>query len=229
MSKTTNYKYILIDLDDTLLDFKKAEKFAFDQLLKYFKIKNSKLYFKKYHLINLKLWSDFEKGKVTKEALAIMRFKHTFKDIKPELDYHLMNQVFLSYIALASFPVEGSYELLKYLKKKYKVYVISNGIAYLQLQRLNHSRIMDHIDGFVFSEEANYPKPDLAYFKYFFKKYKLNFKQSDFVIIGDSVSSDIQSAYNLKIDSIWYNPQRNKSKLKPTYQVGKLLEITKLL
>jgi len=228
MKISIKYKYILIDLDDTLLDFKKAEQFAFKQLLKFNDLDDFELYFNLYQKINLKLWSDFEKGLITKEKLAVQRFALTFSK-HSKLNYQMMNEQFMMFISTASFPIDGSYELLKYLRKKYKVYVVSNGIKNLQILRLNHSRMMDLIDGYVFSEETSAPKPHLAYFDFLFKKYKLNFNYKDFIIIGDSLSSDIQGALNLGIDSIWFNPKLEKIDSKSTYTVSKLEEIIKIL
>ena len=229
MKKHTKYKYVLIDLDDTLLDFKKAENFAFKKLLEFFEIEGYNKHLSIYQKVNHQLWTDFEKGKVKKEVLANLRFELTFKPLNPRLDFKLMNQVFMSFIAQASYQIEGSYELLKHLKSKYKIYIVSNGIKDLQLQRLNHSRIMDYVDGFVFSEETLKPKPHLTYFDYFFKKYNLKFNPDEYILIGDSISSDLQAANNLKIDSIWFNPNLTKTSFKPTYQVSSLVEIMSIL
>jgi YjjG family noncanonical pyrimidine nucleotidase len=228
MKLSKKYTTILIDLDDTLLDFKKAEQFAFKQLLKINGLDNFEAYFDQYQSINLKLWSDFEKGLITKEKLAVQRFALTFSK-HTKLNYQMMNEQFMMFISTASFPIEGSYELLKYLRKKYKVYIVSNGIKNLQILRLNHSRMMELIDGYVFSEETIKPKPHLAYFDFLFKKYKLKFSKKDFIIIGDSLSSDIQGAINLGIDSIWFNPKLEKLDTKSTYTVSKLEAITKIL
>jgi YjjG family noncanonical pyrimidine nucleotidase len=228
MKISKKYKYILIDLDDTLLDFKKAEQFAFRQLLKINGIKNYERYFNLYHNINLKLWGDFEKGLISKEKLAVERFALTFTK-HSKLNYQTMNEQFMMFISTASFPIEGSYELLKYLKNKYKVFVVSNGIKNLQILRLNHSRMMELVDGYVFSEETSAPKPHLAYFDFLFKKYKLKFNDKDYIIIGDSLTSDIQGALNLGIDSIWFNPKLEKLNSKSTYTVANLEEIIKIL
>jgi YjjG family noncanonical pyrimidine nucleotidase len=228
MKISKKYTTILIDLDDTLLDFKKAEQFAFRQLLKLNGLDNYDHYFNLYHRINLNLWADFEKGLITKDKLAVQRFAQTFSN-HPRLDFQMLNEQFMMFIATASFPIEGSYELLKYLRKKYKVYIVSNGIKNLQILRLNHSRMMQLIDGYVFSEETSAPKPHLAYFDFLFKKYQLKFNENDFIIIGDSLSSDVQGAINLGIDSIWFNPKLEKLDSKSTYTVGKLEEILKIL
>jgi 2-haloacid dehalogenase len=228
MKISKKYTTILIDLDDTLLDFKKAEQFAFKQLLKLNGLDNYDHYFNLYHNINLQLWADFEKGLITKENLAVQRFAQTFSN-HTQLNFQMLNEQFMMFISTASFPIDGSYELLKYLRKKYKVYIVSNGIKNLQILRLNHSRMMELIDGYVFSEETSAPKPHLAYFDFLFNKYQLTFNEKDFIIIGDSLSSDIQGALNLGIDSIWFNPKLDNLKSKSTYTVSKLEEILKIL
>jgi 2-haloacid dehalogenase len=228
MLKQKKYEYILLDLDDTLLDFKRAEVFAFSQLLAYLKLDDQSI-LNKYHAINNHLWHQFELGQIKKEVLATLRFKLAFENISSNRDYEMMNQIFLSYIALASYAIDGCYELLKYLKPRYKVYIISNGIKQLQLQRLNLSRIMEYIDGFVFSEETLKPKPDLSYFEHLFNKYDLPRDPQKYLIIGDSESSDIMAATNLKIDSIYFNPKQLSPNIKPTYQVQSLLDIIDIL
>jgi 2-haloacid dehalogenase len=229
MKTNKKYKHVLIDLDDTLLDFKKAEQFAFNQLLNVYQIKDYDKYFYRYREINIKLWADFEKGLISKDKLAIYRFEETFKDCRIKLDYQLLNEQFLMFISTASFPIDGSYQLLKYLKSKYRVYVVSNGIKNLQILRLNYSRMMELVDGYAFSEEAKVPKPHLEYFEYLFDKYKLIFNKEDFIIIGDSLTSDIQGALNLGIDSIWFNPNQDPTDLESTFIVDHLSKIKEIL
>jgi 2-haloacid dehalogenase len=119
--------------------------------------------------------------------------------------------------------------VLKYLKTKYQIYLISNGIMKLQILRINHARIVELIDGFVFSEETMKPKPAVEYFDFLFTKYKIRPELEKLLIIGDSLTSDIQSGINLGCDTLWYNPNQLHPAITPTYQVSSLLEIINLL
>ena len=58
-----------------------------------------------------------------------------------------------------------------------------------------------------------------------------DFKKENAVIIGDSLSSDIQGGANTGVKTIWFNPKReeNNSSVKPDYEVSDLKEIEKLL
>ena len=59
----------------------------------------------------------------------------------------------------------------------------------------------------------------------------MNFNKENAVIIGDSLSSDIQGGANTGVKTIWFNPKReeNNSSVKPDYEVSDLKEIEKLL
>ena len=50
------------------------------------------------------------------------------------------------------------------------------------------------------------------------------------LIIGDSLSSDIQGACNIGCDSCWISEQsQDFSKVKPTYQIKNIKELIKIL
>ena len=55
--------------------------------------------------------------------------------------------------------------------------------------------------------------------------------KNEVLMIGDSLSSDIQGGTNFEIDTCWYNPNKveNKTSLKPTYEVCSLKELKNLL
>ena len=51
------------------------------------------------------------------------------------------------------------------------------------------------------------------------------------LMIGDSLTSDIQGGNNANIDTVWFNPQhlKNSSSAQPTYEIDDLLQIKKLI
>ena len=51
------------------------------------------------------------------------------------------------------------------------------------------------------------------------------------LIIGDSLTADIQGGINADIDSCWFNEanKENLSNIKPTYEINKLSEIQKFI
>ena len=63
------YKYLLFDLDETLLDFKKAEAVAITETLKSFGIKATRETVELYSAINLSCWKRYEKGEITRDEI----------------------------------------------------------------------------------------------------------------------------------------------------------------
>ena len=74
-------KYVFLDLDDTILDFHKAEDVAIEKTLKAFSIpataENKALYSK----INKGCWEALERGEITRGALRLLRFERFFEAI----------------------------------------------------------------------------------------------------------------------------------------------------
>ena len=74
------------------------------------------------------------------------------------------------------------------------------------------------------SEECEGPKPHPSMFQKAFDHCGANDK-SEIIMLGDSLSSDIQGAHNFGIDSCWYNPENKSSeKLNPKYTIQSLKE-----
>ena len=51
------------------------------------------------------------------------------------------------------------------------------------------------------------------------------------MIVGDSLTSDIQGGINFGIDTCWYNPNKieNKAEITPTYEIYNLNELKDIL
>ena len=80
------YKFILFDLDHTLLDFVTAEDVALTQLLKEEGVVDIKAYKDYYVPMNKTLWMDLEQKKITKQELVNTRFSKLFAHFGIEKD-----------------------------------------------------------------------------------------------------------------------------------------------
>ena len=51
------------------------------------------------------------------------------------------------------------------------------------------------------------------------------------LMVGDSLTSDIQGGINAGIDTCWYNPNEyiNNTNIKPTYEIKSLFQLRELL
>ena len=230
------YTHILIDLDDTLWDFKKNSKIAMQEifndyeLIKYYDSFES--FYDIYMVKNHQLWDQYSKGEITKDFLSLERFLYPLRIggcENIELAKTLGDD-FLYRTTLQTNLVEGAIELLDYLKaKKYTLSIISNGFVEVQYTKLRRSGLLPYFSNIFLSEEVGYQKPDIRFFQAVLEK--LSVKPAECIVIGDNFQTDIQGAKNANIDAIFY--QRDALELtnisSDIHVVNKLLHINFIL
>lgn len=223
------YKYLLIDCDDTILDFGKSERASIAQVMEKYGVSPTAKAVEKYVKLNEKFWRLFEKGKITKERILELRFVKFFKKYKIDVDGKAINKEYLETLTHNVFVIDGIEDVLIYLRDKgYKLYIITNGVKSTQIARWNQTDLLKYFDGAFISEEIGYFKPQKEYFEYVVK----NIGDSDlsnYLVIGDSISSDITGGINYNIDVAWFNPKKKKSKIKVDYEFHSLDDYYKYL
>lgn len=219
----SKYKVLLFDVDDTLLDFKKAEVFAFKKLLEELNVPYKKEYLNKYSEDNMLLWKKFECGEIERKTIFEERMKPLFKMLNIDFDPVKASYKYLDNLSKEAHIFRNSYEELERLSKKYDLYIISNGEPSVQYPRIKDSGIDKFFKGYFISEEIGYQKPKKEFFDFVFSK--IDFNPSQCCVIGDSLSSDIKGAISYNIDSCWFNPNKNKSELNITYIISDLSQI----
>ncbi len=221
------YTTLLFDLDDTLMDFGKAEENAINKLFDKYGIpateKNIQLYIK----MNKAKWTALEKGEITRKELFSTRFSDFFSTLGVEADGIKANEEYISFLAEGSFIIGGALEVCRELCKKYKMYIITNGALKAQEGRLTNSPLMKYFDGVFVSEKIGFDKPKREYFDYVFSNIEENDK-SKILVIGDSLYSDIAGAVGYGLDSCWLNGGEEKAS-DATYQIKSLEELHKIL
>ena len=225
------YEILLFDADNTILDFDKSEEQALSRAFCDVGLEFSQNVLKTYRKNNVAQWELFELGKLTKPQVLINRFVLTFDELQlPSELARLTGDLYEEYLKLGFFVVPYAEEVLTTLQKQCKLYVVSNGVAAIQNSRMKGSGLEKYfLDRFV-SETVGYPKPQLEYFNYCFAHIE-NFDKSKTLIIGDSLTSDIQGGVNAGIDTCWFNPahKQNNSSLSPTYEIDDLRSIMPLV
>ena len=196
------YSTLLIDLDDTLLDFGKAEDSAITRLMQAYGIPVTEENKKCYVQLNKSLWKALERGELTRQELWRIRFIEFFKAMGVEADGEKANSEFMEYISQGSFIVDGALETCEKLHGSYKMYIITNGSKKSQRGRLTNSPILKYFDGVFISEEIGANKPSKEYFDFVFSHIDEK-DRSRILVIGDSLSSDIAGAVNCGLDSCW--------------------------
>ena len=100
----------------------------------------------------------------------------------------------------------------------------------MQNKRIRKSNISKYFDDIIISEEVKVAKPDAKIFELALNNVDYTNK-SNLLMVGDSLTSDIQGGINFGIDTCWFNPNKivNKTKIKPTYEISNLVELKDLV
>ena len=215
------YKFLLFDLDHTLLDFDTAEDVALSQLLKEEGVEDIQAYKDYYVPMNKALWKDLELKKITKAELINTRFAKLFAHFGIEKDGVYLAERYQFYLSKQGQTFPGVEDLLrKLISQGYELYAATNGITYIQTGRLKQSGISPYFKEIFISEQLHTQKPDAAFYEKIGALIP-NFDKNQTLMIGDSLSADIQGGNNAGIDTIWYNPHHleNKTLAHPTYEV----------
>ena len=212
-----SYKFLLFDLDHTLLDFDAAEDVALTQLLKEEGVADIQAYKDYYVPMNKALWKDLEQ----KQELVNTRFSRLFAHFELEKDGSFLAQRYQFYLAQQGQTFSGAHELLDSLiERDYELYAATNGITAIQTGRLAQSGLAPYFNQVFISEQLQTQKPD-AFFYEKIGQQIADFSKEKTLMIGDSLTADIQGGNNAGIDTIWYNPHRveNHTQAQPTYEI----------
>jgi len=225
------YEVIIFDADETLFDFKKSEREAFKNTMIEFNINyNEDYHLKLYKEINTAIWKELEEGLITQKELKVERFKRLSDKLNAGFDENEFAKAYMKNLSQASFLYDDSEPLLEALHKDYRITVVTNGLIDVQTTRIKKSNIAKYFEDVVISEEIEVLKPDPKIFEIALNNIKHTDK-SKVLMVGDSLTNDIQGGINFGIDTCWYNPNKivNSTEIKPTYEINNLMELKTIL
>ncbi|MBO5945663.1 MAG: YjjG family noncanonical pyrimidine nucleotidase [Clostridia bacterium] len=222
-------KHLLIDLDQTIFDFHRAEREALDGMLRELGATPSDELAKAYSEINDSYWKMLELGTITRDELLVKRFTTLFERYGIDADGAMARKSYERRLGDCCFYIEGAQELLKTLFGRVKMHLASNGTDSVQTRRLAKAGIEHYFENIFISQRVGFDKPDVRYFERCFSAIE-DFDPAECAIFGDSLSSDIKGGKNAGITTIWYNPCKIKStSVMPDYEVESLAALPELL
>ena len=222
-------KTVFLDLDDTLFDFHRSEREAISLTLSHFGIEPTDAIRKRYSEINRSMWEELELGNMTREEILVRRFELLFAELRVDVCGMDARHTYEWELGSSYFYIDGAQELLSELSEKYDLYLMSNGTAAVQDRRISASGIAKYFKGIFISEKIGYNKPSIEFFERCFDKIP-DFDKSTAIIIGDSLSSDIQGGINAGIKTCHYNSRGEKKEgITPDYTINTLDELPGLL
>ncbi|MFD0589025.1 YjjG family noncanonical pyrimidine nucleotidase [Paenibacillus sp. GCM10027627] len=227
------YELILFDADDTLYDYAKAEAFALQSAFEEAGLTVSPHLTEGYRTINGQLWLDYEKGLIGLAKLRTERFARLIAEHRLELHWTAdeFSSSYLRYLGEGSFMIEGAHSLCNELRAKgLKLAIITNGIREVQHSRIGRSPLANAFEHIVVSEDAGAQKPNPLIFDYALQKLGHS-DRSRMLMVGDSLTSDIQGGLNAGIDTCWFNPHGkvNSTGIVPRYEISRLEQLLDLI
>lgn len=200
-SGMSGYRHILLDADGTFLDFASTEKIAVGELFFHFSIPGSRENLAAYHAANSECWRLFEEGAVSMEELKTKRFADFFAAIGRKDDPYEAGRLFVKLLSKGDHLIPGALQMLEELSERAELTLVTNGIAEVQRGRLAASgteRFFRHI---AISEELGWQKPRREFFDAVLEM--TGTERKECLVVGDSLTSDIQGAINSGLDSFW--------------------------
>ncbi len=196
------YKYLLFDLDDTLFDFKLAEKLAITEVLKKHSLPTDDKTVTLYSKINQECWLAYEQGKITRDDIYINRFVTLVKKLGTTVDPNALCADYFVALSAQGIVFEKAKPLLDYLSDKgYILAAITNGALTTQTGRIKNSGIAHYFNGGIYiSEQVGSKKPEKQYFDTVLNALGVT-NRSEALVLGDSPSSDILGAINAGLDA----------------------------
>lgn len=201
------FSTILWDIDGTLLDFNAAERFAIRTLFaKYGLGECTDAMLARYSQINVSYWERLERKELSKPEILLGRFRDFFSEYG--IDTSIVASFNDEYQVRLGDTItfrDNSNEIVKSLCGRLKQYIVSNGTVAAQTNKLKNSGLGELIDGVFLSEEVGYEKPDIRFFEKVFSEIDEKDK-SKILIVGDSLTSDMQGGVGAGLSTCWYNP-----------------------
>lgn len=224
------FDILLIDLDDTILDFKKAEAVAIEKTIASFGLEPTPEVLHRYHLINKMHWEMMERKEIVREQVLVGRFEVLFREMGVDVDPTLCARTYEGNLSQGHYFLPGAEDALEQLSKEYRLFLVSNGTARVQAGRLESAGISCYFENIFISETIGINKPDKGYFDRCFAQIP-DFAPESALIVGDSLSSDILGGKNAGIATCWVNPEGKKFPidLTPDYQIESLSQLSRLL
>lgn len=203
----------LFDLDQTLLDFHASEYIGLKQIIEsHGQTFTDELYqyFKKN---NKELWIKYEKAIITRDQLFETRFRLLFEKCNVDtsnMDLLKINAEFINIMSHNGVLMKGALEFLKKLRNDIpnsKIIIITNGAKLNAEGRIKSTGLDAYYDDIFISEVIGVNKPSIEFFNIVMNS--INEPKESCIVIGDSLSSDMQGAKNAGLTSCWFMPEGN--------------------
>ena len=222
-------EFLFLDLDDTILDFHKAERVAISKTIREFGVEPTEEILDLYHRINKWHWEQLELGNLTRAQVLVNRFGVLFEKLGREVDAPGCAKVYERNLSQGHWFLPGAEEAVDRLSRQYRLFLASNGTAVVQKGRMTSANLYRFFEQVFVSQEIGHNKPSREYFEACFARIP-GFDREKAMIVGDSLTSDIRGGINAGIKTVWVNPDHLRcGDIRPDYEIEALHQLEALL
>jgi putative hydrolase of the HAD superfamily len=206
------YEDIFFDLDRTLWDFETNSRAALMQLFQTLKldhyIADFEFFHSEYRKVNAAYWDDYAKGKVTKEALRIGRFRDALAKCGVHSE-NVASELANGYVQVSPYQTHlfpGTIDVLTALRElDLRLHIITNGFKEVQYIKLDNSGLRPFFEDILCSEDVGKNKPNPEIFHAALERTGANRSKS--MMVGDDFQADVLGAERCGIRGILFDPQ----------------------
>lgn len=222
-------EFLLLDLDDTILDFHKAERIALSKTIHQFGVEPTEEVLNRYHQINKWHWEQLELGIMTRAEVLVNRFGALFQELGIDVEPAACAKSYEHNLSIGHYFLPGAEEAVKRLHEDYRLFLVSNGTATVQHGRLTSAGLYPYFEQVFISQEIGFNKPDKAFFDRCFDRIS-GFAPDRALMVGDSLTSDIKGGINAGLTTVWVNPEHKAcGDIHPDYEIERLYQLETLL
>lgn len=207
-ARVVTYTALLFDLDHTLLDSDASEALAFAHALGDVGVDEPARYLPAYLAINRALWVQVERGEITPGFLRVERFARLVAATGIEASAEGLADAFVYGLGEFGELYAGVPAMLDALAAVpgVSLAIVTNGLSEVVRARVRRLALARYFPIIAVSSELGTAKPAPAIFEHALAG--LGAAKHAALIIGDSLSSDMQGGRNAGIATCWYNPRR---------------------
>ena len=220
---------IFFDLDHTLWDFEKNSALTFELI---FRRLNYRVeiddFLAQYNPINQSCWRLYRQNKISQKELRKQRLIQTFKSLNIQISKKNLKEISNQYVEnLSKFPYlfDGTNDLLKHLKKNYRLHIITNGFHEVQNFKIKNSGLNPYFNFIFTAEKVGFKKPHPKIFETAMNTAGSTPYSS--LMIGDSFEADIKGALDLGMQALHFN-SHNEPEHKSCIIIYSLKEIQQI-
>ena len=222
-------KFIFLDLDDTILDFHRSEAVALSKTLQSLNVNPTEAVIKRYSEINRAHWQALERKELTREQVLTGRFHQLFEELGMNVSANVAQSLYEKNLSESHFFIDGAPRLLMTLSQKYSLYIASNGTTLVQTSRIARAGIARYFKGIFLSQQLGADKPQIEFFERATGQIE-GYNPDEAIILGDSITSDMQGGINAGMHTCWFNPHhRENHGIIPEFEITDLSEFDNVL